>query len=90
MPIWELTAHAREATLLSVALVLPVLLVAAFVGVIVAAFQAASQVQDPTLAHLPRMLVVAVALLVLGPWMGTELATFAERLFVSAASANLH
>lgn len=89
MPIWHLAAFGREATLLSVAVVLPVLVVAAVVGMVVAAFQAASQVQDPTLSHLPRMLAVAVALLVLGPWMGSEVAHFAERVFLAAASTSL-
>jgi len=51
------------------------------VGLLVAAFQAASQIQDPTLAHLPRMLAVIAALALLGPWMGHEVAMFALRVF---------
>jgi len=90
MPIWHLASLGREATLLSVAVALPVLVVAAIVGFVVAAFQAASQVQDPTLSHLPRMLAVAAALLILGPWMGSEIAHFAERVFLAAASTSLH
>ena len=80
----ELVGHAREALLLTIALSLPVVGVAAVVGLVVAAFQAASQVQDATLAHLPRLVAVAGALVLLGPWMGVEVATFAERLFLLA------
>jgi flagellar biosynthesis protein FliQ len=77
--------YAHDALLLMAALSLPILVVAALVGMFVAAFQAASQIQDPTLAHLPRMLSVVVALVFLGPWMAHQVASFAERMFVLAA-----
>ena len=69
------------ACFLVLAVSLPVLGVAAVGGLIVAAFQAASQIQDPTLAHLPRLLAVIVAVALLGPWMGHEVATFAMQMF---------
>ena len=81
-----LLEQAQNALLLSVAVALPVLVVAAIVGLIVAAFQAASQIQDPTIAHLPRLLAVVAALVVLGPWMGSQIGAFAERMLVMAAS----
>lgn len=85
MPVATLLEHAQQALLLSIAVVLPVLVVAAVVGLVVAAFQAASQVQDPTLAHLPRLLAVIAALVVMGPWMGAQIGAFAQRvLFVAA------
>ena len=55
---------------------------AALIGLIVAVLQAATQVQDVTLAHLPRLVVVAVALALLGPWMGAEIAAFATRAWI--------
>ncbi len=79
-----LLEHAQGALLLSMAVVLPVLAVAAIVGLVVAAFQAASQIQDPTIAHLPRLLAVVVALVVLGPWMGSQIGAFAERMLTVA------
>lgn len=80
-----LLENAQSALLLSVAVALPVLGVAAIVGLIVAAFQAASQIQDPTIAHLPRLLAVVAALVVLGPWMGSQIGAFAERMLLLAA-----
>jgi flagellar biosynthesis protein FliQ len=53
------------------------------VGLVTAAFQAASQIQDPTLSHLPRLLAVIAALALLGPWMGHEIATFAQHVLAS-------
>ena len=81
-----LLEHAQNALMLSLAVVLPILAVAALVGLIVAAFQAASQNQDPTIAHLPRLLAVVVALVILGPWMGAQIGTFAERMLMLAAT----
>jgi flagellar biosynthesis protein FliQ len=81
-----LVEQAQNALMLSIAVALPVLLVAAIVGLIVAAFQAASQIQDPTIAHLPRLLAVIAALVVLGPWMGSQIGTFAERMLTMPAT----
>ena len=86
MPVATLVEHARQALLLSVAAALPVLAVAAVVGLVVAALQAATQVQDQTLAHLPRLLAVVAALVLLGPWMGAQIGAFAERVLAAAAT----
>jgi flagellar biosynthesis protein FliQ len=82
-----LVEHAQSALLLSVAVALPVLGIAALVGLVVAAFQAATQIQDPTISHLPRLLVVVATLVVLGPWMGGQIGTFAERMFTIASAS---
>ena len=76
-----LAALAQEALLLAVAVSLPVVAIAALVGLLVAVLQAATQVQDATLGHLPRLLVVAVVLALMAPWMGSEIAAFALRAF---------
>jgi type III secretion HrpO family protein len=78
-----LVHDAQQALFLVLAVSLPVLAVAALVGLVVAAFQAASQIQDPTLAHLPRLLAVIAALALLGPWMGHEVAVFAQQMFAA-------
>jgi flagellar biosynthesis protein FliQ len=80
-----LVEQAQNALMLSVAVALPILGVAAVVGLLVAAFQAASQIQDPTIAHLPRLLAVVAALVFLGPWMGSQIGAFAERVLMMAA-----
>jgi flagellar biosynthesis protein FliQ len=81
VPPATLVHDAQQGLLLVVAVSLPVLAVAALVGLIVAALQAASQIQDPTLAHLPRLVAVVAAVALLGPWMGHEVAAFAQQMF---------
>jgi flagellar biosynthetic protein FliQ len=79
-----LASHGHEALLLVATVSLPVLGAAAVVGLVVAAFQAASQIQDPTIAHLPRMLTILAVLVVTGSWIGHEIAAFAQQM-ISAA-----
>jgi type III secretion HrpO family protein len=79
----QLTLLGQEALLLALALSLPIVGIAAFAGLVVAVFQAATQVQDFTLAHLPRLIVVSLALALLAPWLGSELCAFAERAFLA-------
>lgn len=75
-----LSALGQEALVLSLAVSLPVVAIAALVGLVVAALQAATQIQDVTIAHLPRLVAVALALVLVGPWMGAEIAAFAARV----------
>jgi flagellar biosynthetic protein FliQ len=82
----SLVERGQEAMVLSLAIALPIIGVAAVVGMLVAAFQAASQIQDPTISHLPRLLAVTAALVIAGPWMGHQVAAFAERMFLLAAT----
>jgi type III secretion HrpO family protein len=80
-PLGELTTLAGQALLLSVAVALPVVGAAALIGLVVSVLQAATQIQDHTLGHLPRLLVVVVVLAAVGPWMGSQVAEFAVRAF---------
>jgi type III secretion HrpO family protein len=84
IPASLLVEHARQALILSAVVSLPVIGVAAVVGLLVAAVQAATQIQDPTLSHLPRVVVVTATLALLGPWIGSQIAAFAERVLLLA------
>jgi type III secretion HrpO family protein len=75
-----LAEAAREALMVAVWVSLPLVAVAALVGLVVSVIQAVMQLQDSTLSHLPRLLAVAITLAALGPWMGRQIAAFAVRL----------
>jgi type III secretion protein S len=81
MPVRDLAALAEQGLLLSVAVSVPVLALAALASLVVSVLQAVTQVTDATILHLPRLLVVVVALLVAGPWMGAQVVAFAVRAF---------
>jgi flagellar biosynthetic protein FliQ len=48
---------------------LPVLGVSLVVGLLVSIFQAVTQLQEPTLTFIPKILAVVVVIVVAGPWM---------------------
>jgi type III secretion HrpO family protein len=77
----DLTSLGQQALLLSVAVALPVVGAAALIGLVVSVLQAATQIQDHTLGHLPRVLVVVAVLVATGPWIGSQIAEFAVRAF---------
>ena len=77
----DLTSLGQQALLLSVAVALPVVGAAALIGLLVSVVQAATQIQDHTLGHLPRLLVVVAVLVATGPWIGSQIAEFAVRAF---------
>lgn len=79
-------ALAIEALWLATALSLPVVLAAAAVGFVTAVLQAATQIQDHTLAHLPRFLAVVAVLALTGGWIGREIGDFAERSLAAVAA----
>lgn len=81
MALSELIALAQQALLLSLLVSLPVLAVAAAVGLLSSIFQAATQVQDAALGHFPKFVAVTLALALLGPWMGRQVLGFAMRAF---------
>jgi type III secretion HrpO family protein len=81
MELAELISLAQQALVLSLLVSLPVLAVAAVVGLLSAIFQAATQVQDAALGHFPKFVAVSVALALAGPWMGRQILAFAVRAF---------
>lgn len=74
-------ALVREALILATALSLPIVAVAAIVGLFVSALQSATSLQDAALAHLPKLIAVAVATALAAPWMARTLVAFAARSF---------
>ena len=74
-------ALAREALILATALSLPIVAAAALVGVLVGAFQSATSLQDAALAHLPKLVVVVLAIALTAPWMAHAIVAFTQRAF---------
>jgi flagellar biosynthetic protein FliQ len=62
---------------------IPMLGLALLVGLIVSIFQAATQIQEPTLTFIPKILAVFFSLLVFGSWMLSTIMDFTIRLFSS-------
>ena len=73
----------REGLLLALLVSGPPLLASVLVGFLVGVMQAATQIQDQTLAFVPKVLAVALTLLALGPVLGAQLVRFAHALVLA-------
>lgn len=70
-----------EAVWLAFKLGVPLLIVGMLVGLIIAILQAATQVHEQTLTFAPKVIIVALTLLALGPWMINSLIDFTNNIF---------
>ncbi|MBE6906542.1 flagellar biosynthesis protein FliQ [Marasmitruncus massiliensis] len=76
----------QEAMLVAIKLASPLLVVSIVVGLIIAIFQAATQIHEQTLTFVPKILVIALMLIGLGSWMIAILTDFVNQLFTMMAT----
>lgn len=73
----------REAIFVALIVCAPALLLGLITGLVVSIFQAVTQIQEPTLTFIPKIVVVAFAILFFGPFMLAMLTDFTHRVFTS-------
>ncbi|WP_433749771.1 flagellar biosynthesis protein FliQ [Falsibacillus pallidus] len=61
----------------------PLLLLALAVGLIVSIFQATTQIQEQTLAFIPKIVAVLIGVVFFGPWMLSHLLSYAKEIFTN-------
>jgi flagellar biosynthetic protein FliQ len=59
----------------------PILVAALVMGLVISIFQAATQINEQTLAFIPKILLMTAALVVCGPWMLHLMIGFTTELF---------
>jgi type III secretion HrpO family protein len=74
---------AYQGLLLILILSAPPILVSMFFGIIVAIFQAATQIQEQTLSFTIKLVAVTLTLMFLGGWLGAQIMSFATDIFVN-------
>ena len=77
---------AQEALYVTALLAAPMLLTALGVGLLIGMVQAATQIQEMTLSFIPKLIGVAVALIVAGHWMIALVVNFTEELYFNIPS----
>lgn len=65
----------------------PVLLVALVVGLAVSVLQALTQINEATLSFLPKLVAIAITLMVAGPWMLALLVDYLQRVLAGIPAA---
>ena len=71
----------QQAIILAFKLAGPLLAVSIIIGLVIAIFQAATQIHEHTLTFVPKIVAIALMMLLLGPWMITMLSDFMQNLF---------
>jgi len=74
---------ATQAMSLALKISLPLLGVGLVVGVLISIIQAVTSIQEQTLAFIPKVVAMAVVLVVGGPWMLNQLLSYTAELWTS-------
>jgi type III secretory pathway component EscS len=72
----------REGLILVLLVSAPPLLASLIVGFVVSVVQAATQIQDPTIAFVPKLVAVLLVLLASGPLLGAQVVRFAQAMLL--------
>lgn len=74
---------AQKAITMALILAGPVMLVSLLVGSLISLVQAATQINEPTLSFVPKMIGIILVLVILGSWMLQQIMVFTAELFNS-------
>jgi flagellar biosynthesis protein FliQ len=77
---------ATQAMTLTLKIAGPVLLLGLIIGLLVSIFQAVTSIQEQSLSFIPKIVGVAVLIVLLGPWMLDQLVSYAQNLYLSIPS----
>ena len=82
----EVTHLATQALLMGVKLAGPILLASLTVGLVVSLLQSVTQLQEVTFTFVPKVLAIALVLLVAGHWMLSQFVGYVDGLFGQVTS----
>jgi len=72
---------AMNAMKVTMILSFPILLTAMIIGLMISIFQATTQINEMTLSFVPKLIGIAVVMILTAPWAMTTLIDFTTRLF---------
>ncbi|MBM3635869.1 MAG: flagellar biosynthesis protein FliQ [Alphaproteobacteria bacterium] len=84
----QFIAIGHETLLSTVLTVTPVLLAGLVVGLIIGIFQAATSINEATLAFVPKLFIVGIVLLLAGPFMMATITSFFQTVFAEIGRIN--
>jgi flagellar biosynthesis protein FliQ len=74
---------AAQAMSLALKVAGPLLIVSLAVGLVISVIQAVTQIQEQSLTLIPKIIGIAVVIVLLGPWMLGQLVSYTTALYVS-------
>lgn len=77
----QLTEIFRDAILTGFMVATPILLVSILVGLFISIIQAATSINEQTMTFVPKLIVIALMLIVCGGWMLQQMVDLVNRIF---------
>ncbi|MDL2252711.1 flagellar biosynthetic protein FliQ [Ruminococcaceae bacterium OttesenSCG-928-I18] len=71
----------RQMLIVCIQIAGPILIGSIIIGLIIAVFQAATQIHEQTLTFVPKLLVIALMLLIMGSWIYSTISNFTFEVF---------
>ena len=82
----EVLDISKDALWVVILITFPIMFSGMFFGLIMSFVQAITQIQEPTLSFIPKMIAIFLALLVLMPFIGRTMLSFTERIVLMIQS----
>lgn len=80
----------HDALMLALMLCGPMLIISIIVGLVISIIQAATQVHEQTITFVPKLVAIALILLLTGPWMMNRMNEFTVKLFDLISQISQH
>ena len=77
-PVYDIV---REGIVIATKVAGPILLVSMAVGLVISIIQAATQIHEQTITFVPKLLIIALILIMAGPWMLELLLDYTKAVF---------
>ncbi len=87
MDMMQLSELFRDAILTGFKVVAPILLVSIVVGLVISIIQAATSINEQTMTFVPKLVAIAVVMIVFGGWMMQQMVDLVNRIFAFIAQA---
>ena len=79
----EVYQLAYQSLLLILILSAPPILISMVLGLFVAIFQAATQIQEQTLSFTVKLVAVILTIIIMGNFLGSQISQFAQNIFTN-------
>ncbi len=77
----QLTEIFRDAIMTGFRVATPILLVSILVGLFISIIQAATSINEQTMTFVPKLIVIALVMIVFGGWMLQQMVDLVNRIF---------
>lgn len=71
----------KQAMMMALIIVGPILVIGMIIGLLISVIQAITQIQEQTLSFVPKLFAMAIAVMIVMPWMFQRLIEYTHRLF---------